>query len=242
MTDILPPRPKGTEAVEWPEPAGSPAEYRDARSDLPGFRLISVTLTVELLEDPRRARYQYECRLETTGDVPARCWYYDVPADRGETSDVRGWDARGTLQTHTLSDDAGGVRLEVRMRRPVRKGESCDFAFSYESVIKSVVMEGGRSRMVSYADWVIFNLPCSRLCVRVVLPPRAVRLSAVPAPAHDEDGQVTYTLRDVRALETTSYMISYRRNHLGAPFYRWLLSAIGSGIIGALIALFVDGW
>lgn len=242
MTDILPPNPQGTEAAAWPEPAGSPAEYRDARSDLGGFRLLSATLTVELLDDPRRARYQYECRLETTGDVPARYWYYDVPADRGETSDVRGWDARGTLQTHSTPDQAGGVRLEVQMRQPVRRGESCDFAFSYESVIKSVVNEGGRSRTVSYADRVIFNLPCNRLCVRVVLPSRAVRLSAVPAPAREEEGQVTYVLRDVRALETTSYMISYRRNHLGAPFYRWLLSAIGSGIVGALIALFLDGW
>jgi hypothetical protein len=222
--------------------AATPYEYREVQHGGGGFRLSAVTLTVELLDHPARARYRFDCRVRTTGETPAWYWYYDVPADRGEVTALRGWDAGGTLQTRGAPGGDGGTRVEVRMRHPVRQGEECDFSFGYESVIKSVVVVGGRSRTVTYADWVIFNVPCDVLRLRVVLPTRAVRVAAVPAPPQDEEGQVSYEVRNVRPLETQSYVVAYRRAQIGAPFYRWLLSAIGSGLIGALIALFVDGW
>jgi hypothetical protein len=224
------------------ETAGSPAEYRETQHGDGGFRLSSVTLTVELLEHPGRARYQFDCRLKTTGETPAMYWYYDVPADRGELTNLRASDLGGGLQTRGAPGRDGGTRVEVRMREPVRRGGERDFSFGYESVIKSVVVVGGRSRTVTYADWVIFNVPCDVLRVRVVLPSRSLRVAAVPAPQQDDERQVCYEMRNVRPLETQSYVVAYRRAQLGAPFYRWLVSAIGSGIVGALIALFLDGW
>ncbi|HEU4455693.1 MAG TPA: hypothetical protein VFR81_21700 [Longimicrobium sp.] len=224
------------------ETAGTPTEYREAQHGDGGFRLSAATLTVELLDNPARARYQFDCRLKTTGDTAAYYWYYDVPADRGEVTDLRGFDAGGTLQTRCAPGRDGGTRVEVRMREPVRQGGESEFSFGYESVIKSVVVVGGRSRTVTYADWVIFNVPCDVLRVRVVLPSRALRVAAVPAPPQEEEGQVRYEMRNVRPLETQSYVVAYQRAQIGAPFYRWLLSAIGSGIVGALIALFFDGW
>ncbi len=224
------------------ETVSTPYEYRDVQHGDGGFRLSAVTLTVELMEDPRRARYLFDCRLRTTGQIPARYFYYDVPADRGEVTELRGWDRSASLQASGASGLGGGARIQVRMKKPVRQGQECDFSFGYESVIKSVVVVGGRSRTVTYADWVIFNVPCDVLRVRVVLPSRSVRVAAVPAPAQDEERQVSYDIRNVRPLETQSYVVAYRRAQLGAPFYRWLLSAIGSGIVGALIALFFDGW
>jgi hypothetical protein len=229
-------------AADRVETVSTPHEYRDVQRGDGGFRLSAVTLTVELLENPRRARYRFDCRMKTTGAVPARYFYYDVPADRGEVRELRGWDEVGSLQTRGAPGRDGGARVEVRMKKPVRQGQECSFCFGYESVIKSVVVVGGRSRTVTYADWVIFNVPCDVLRVRVVLPSRAVRVAAVPAPPQDEEGQVSYDIRNVRPLETQSYVVAYRRSQLGAPFYRWLLSAIGSGIVGALIALFFDGW
>jgi len=132
--------------------AGSPSEYRDSQHGDGSFRLSAVTVTVELLENPRRARYQFDCRLSTTGETPARYWYYDVPADRGEVTNLRASDAGGGLQTRGAPGRDGGTRVEVRMREAVRWGGECDFSFGYESVIKSVVVVGGRSRTVTYAD------------------------------------------------------------------------------------------
>ena len=45
--------------------------YRELRPGIEGFRLVSATVTVTLLDDPRRARFEYECHLETSGELPA---------------------------------------------------------------------------------------------------------------------------------------------------------------------------
>ena len=46
--------------------------YRELRPGIEGFRLVSATVTVTLLDDPRRARYEYDCHLESSGELPAR--------------------------------------------------------------------------------------------------------------------------------------------------------------------------
>ena len=73
------------------ETAGTPTEYREAQHGDGGFRLSAATLTVELLDNPARARYQLDCRLKTTGETAAYFWYYDVPADRGVYLDPNVW-------------------------------------------------------------------------------------------------------------------------------------------------------
>ena len=36
------------------------------------------------------------------------------------------------------------------------------------------------------------------------------------------------------------YLVGYHRRQIGAPFYQWLASAVGSGILGAVIAHYVE--
>jgi len=191
----------------------TPIHYRDLRPGIEGFRLVSATVTVTLLEDPRRARYAYECHLETTGELPARYWCYHLPANAPEIDDIRAWDARGKLLPRVYGGEAPGSRLEVRLREPVLLGERYTFGFGYESAIRPVVAVDGRNRTVTYSDWVIFNIPCALLQVHVELPHAADPVVTMPACGEDEGGRVTYRIRALRALETVSFMVAYRRAH-----------------------------
>jgi hypothetical protein len=189
----------------------APNHYHELRPGIEGFRLVSSTLTVTLLDDPRRARYEFECHLETTGEIPARYWCYYLPTPAPEIADIRAWDARGKLQPRVYGGEAPGSRLEVRLRDAVRAGDRYTFWFGYESSIRPVVAPDGRNCTVTYSDWVIFNIPCAVLHVHVELPSGAEPVSASPACAEDEGGRVTYRLRALRALETVSFLVAYRR-------------------------------
>ncbi|HEX2204167.1 MAG TPA: hypothetical protein VHG91_12745 [Longimicrobium sp.] len=236
MLDTVPSAAPAADAAE----AVTPQEYRDAIPPNRGFRLLASTVDVELrADDPRRARYRYDCHLETLGDVPALYWYYNVPVDAAEIGEVRAWDAAGGLETRTAPGENGGTQVQVRLRAPVRTYDSYVFGFGYETVIRSVVADGWRSVTVSYSDWVIFNIACDELRVNVRLPPRAALVSTVPPAA--PGGLVTYVHRGLRPLETVHYLVAYHRRHFGAVFYRWLAGAIGSGLIGALIAMGLQG-
>jgi hypothetical protein len=218
------------------DPIVTPTQYRELRPGLEGFRLVSATVTVTLLDDAHRARYEYECHLETTGELPARYWCYHLPADAPEVSDIRAWDARGRLQPYVYAgEDAPGARLEVRLREAVRAGERYSFAFGYESAIRPIVAGEGRRRIVTYADWVIFNIACTQLHVHVELPRGAEPVSAMPACAQDEGDRVTYQVRALRPLEPVSFLVAYRRTHrrnAGAVRPRPILSGgyLGSGL------------
>jgi hypothetical protein len=232
------PRP---EAAAQPETATTPQEYRAAHPGMHEFSLASATVTIELLEDPRRARYVFECQVETLGETPAKYWYYDVPAGRGEIRDLRAWDGGSTLQARVCAGEGGATRVEVRMREAIRRGERRTFTFGYECAIRAIVAVGERSRTVSYADWMIFNIPCDLLRVRVVLPSKSVLIATVPAAEVEDARQAAYEFRGLRPLETVSFLVAYRRRQLGMPFYKWLASSIGSGLIGALIARALGG-
>src|SRR5215207_1408285 len=129
----------------------TPVHYRELRPGIEGFRLVSATVTVTLLDDPHRARYEYECHLETTGELPARYWCYHLPADAAEIDDIRAWDARGKLQPRVYGGESPGSRLEVRLRDAVLLGERYTFGFGYESSIRPVVAADGRTRTVTYS-------------------------------------------------------------------------------------------
>lgn len=208
-----------------------PARYREMRQAMEGFRLISATVTVTLLDDVLRARYEYECHLETTGDASARWWYYHLPVGPEQVSEVRAWDARGRLQPWIGAEDGPGARLEVRLRDPVKPGERYSFWFSYESTIRPVVAGVGRGRTVTFMDWVIFNIPCALLQVHVELPHGAEPISVRPACAEDEGGRVSYRVRALRTLETVSFLVAYRRT-ARRPVHVPILSA-ASGYLGS---------
>lgn len=206
----------------------SPQRYRELRPGIDGYRLVSATLTVTLLDDPRRARYEYELQLETVGNALARYWCYHVPAGADELDDLRAWDARGKLHARLLSGDGAGTRIELRLRQPVRTGERYTFSYGYEADLRTVVAVDGRVRTVTYSDWVIFNIPCDALDVHVELPPGATPLAVVPAAGEEEPGRVTHLFRDLRALETASFLVAYERP--AARGYRRIARAITAGL------------
>lgn len=211
----------------------TPEDYREARPGIDGFRLLAARVTVMLLDDPRVARYEYECDLETTGAAPARTWCYHVPANGGEVSDPRAWDARGKLIPHLWVDDDGpGTRLEVRLRDEVRAGDRYSFGYGYETEIRPLVVEDGRRRTVSVADWVIFNVPCALLDVFVELPGGSEPVQMVPA-AKDEGGRVAYRKRMVRPLETMHYTVGYRSTLRRRPAYRRVVDAAATAVLGS---------
>lgn len=207
----------------------TPQRYRELRPGMDGFRLVSATLTVTLLPDPRRARYEYACHLETIGPVLARYWCYHLPAAPDEVDDLRAWDERGRLLARLLGGDGRGSRVEVRLRQAVKPGERYTFSYSYESSIGTVVAKDGSRRTVTYSDWVIFNIPCDVLHVHVE-PPRGARvLAAVPAAHERDDARVTWRVTNLRALETVSVMVAYRVS-THRPGYQRLASAFASAL------------
>jgi hypothetical protein len=207
--------------------------YRELRQSMEGFRLVSATVTVTLFDDAQRARYEYECHLETTGDVPARWWFYQLPVRAEQVTDIRAWDARGKLQPWVDPEEGPGARLEVRLRQAVKPGERYSFWFSYESAIYPVIAGVGRKRTVTFCDWVIFNIPCAQLQVHVELPRGAEPVSAFPACAEDEGTRVTYRVRALRTLESVSFLVSYRRTQrqpIAAPILAAASGYLGSGL------------
>jgi len=214
----------------------APDHYRELRPGIEGFRLVSSTVTVTLLDDPRRARFEYECHLETTGEHPARYWSYHLPTPASEITDIRAWDARGRLQPRVYGGEAPGSRLEVRLRDAVRAGERYTFWFGYESTIRPVVAPEGRNCTVTYSDWVIFNIPCAVLHVHVELPSGAEPVAAAPACAEDEGGRVTYRLRALRPLESVSFMVSYRRARRRRGGAMRAAATMAAGFLGSGLA------
>ncbi|HEX8904862.1 MAG TPA: hypothetical protein VF771_08485 [Longimicrobiaceae bacterium] len=191
------------------DPVTTPHRYREVRPGIDAFRLVSSTLTVSLLASGR-ARYEHECHLETLGPVPARYWCYHLPVDEADLDDLRAWDAGGKLSARFLSGEAPGARIEVRLRQPVRAGERYTFGFSYDAPLRSVVAARGGSRTVTYADWVIFNIPCAVLHLNVELPPGAEYIASVPFCAESSAGRVTWRVRALRPLETVTVTLAYR--------------------------------
>jgi hypothetical protein len=200
-----------------PPATATPARDPADRSGSEGFRLTAAKLTVTLLDDPNRARFAYECHLETTGEVPARYWCYHLPAAVPEVSEIHAWDGRGKLQPRLYASGEAGSRLEVRLRYPLLAGARYTFAFGYECSIRPVVVRDAQRCTVTYADWVSFDIPCTLLQISVELPAGAELVAAVPACAEGDDGRVTYRVRALRPLETVSFLVAYRSDGSRAP-------------------------
>lgn len=220
----------------------TPQEYREEHRSVADIRLVSAGVQMQLLGDPGRARYRLDCLVEAQGECATAEWAFDIPTERGEpVADARAWDADGSLQSRVTQVEGEGTRLRVRLRVPLGRGEQYRFGYEYETSIRSIVTRGGVSQTVALGDWVIFSLRCDLLRVSVLLPPGATLLGTVPAAHSQSSAAVRYEIRGLRSLEALQYLVVYRKKKVGAPFYRWMASAVGSGLIGALIAAALGG-
>ena len=119
--------------------------------------------------------------------------------------------------------------MEVRLRQPVKPGERYTFCYGYESSIGTVVARDGAVRTVTYSDWVIFNIPCDVLHVRVDLPRGARVLAAVPAAHQRDEARVAYRAQELRPLEAVSFVVAYRVS-TRRPGYRRLARAFAAAL------------
>lgn len=223
----------------------SPEGYRAASAPVDEIELVDASLSIELLADPDRARFSFECRVASCRETAAGVWRYDIPAVRGEIANHAASDAHGNLQTELRSTDGGSTRLEVRLRRLVQHGETYPFRFEYEGPVRTVVTTGSFSQTVAYTGWSILSLPCHALAVTIRLPRRSVLLRAVPSadPHPSSSGAVSvhYSFARLRPLEAVQWLVAYRRLRFGAPFCFWTAAQVGAGSIGWFVARLLDG-
>jgi hypothetical protein len=244
-----------TEFVYVPaSPAGASAQmYRSGTLPVTGVALIGAALTVTLLDDPERARFTFECVVETRADAAqsgvefaSAEWAYDIPAQDGEISGPHAWDATGTLETELQPPESKASRLRVRFRRLVRHSEPYRFWFAYEAPVRAVVSSRLLTRMVVCTGWMIFNLPCDSIRICIQLPGRARLLKSVPAGdvTEPEPGaaRIRYHLEHLRALETSQWLVAYERRKIGLPLYLWSASQLAAAFVGWLIGRALDGW
>ncbi|HEX6038643.1 hypothetical protein [Longimicrobium sp.] len=235
-----------------PPPGATAQQYRTGAHELPCFVLRSGTLAVDLLDDPHRVRFTFECLVQPAGvpgtadEFVAEEWTYDIPAVEGEVSGVHAWDTAGTLETTLEPAEARATRLRVRFRRRLGAGGQYRFGYAYEARGGTAVTAGIFKRTVVCTGWLIFNLPCEviRVCIR--LPPHARLMSSTPpgtvTDASPGRTQVHYDLERLRALEVSQWMVGYRQRKVGLPLWLWIVSQLGAGLVGWLIGRAMDGW
>ena len=209
----------------------SPQEYREENQPEVDYRLVYANVKVQLLPEPRRAQYTHELCLETVGTDPATGWDYEIPSGGSAIEKIFARDEEATLETNRPAPNGRSVRLHVRFRRPVAKGQRYVFSFGHETDIRSVVTATPLVQTVVYADWFIFMLHCQRLTVTILLPERASRQEAVPEPSQADIGTVQYVWPDLRTLDTSALMVAYRRPKLGLTTLKWAGSALGAGLL-----------
>jgi hypothetical protein len=104
----------------------------------------------------------------------------------------------------------------------------------------SIVAKGSFSETVTYLGWAIFVMECSLLRISVTLPRRAKLIESVPGAANSTVAKgitiVTYERDTLRPRESYFVLIGYKRMKLGASAIGWLAGAVGTGLIGAIVA------
>lgn len=242
------------DVVFFPEnpPGASPQQYRTDAHELPCFVLRSGTLTVDLLEDPHRARFTFECLVQPAGvpgtvdEFAAEEWTYDIPGTEGDITGAHAWDANGTLETELQPGESRATRLRVRFRRMLRAGGHYRFCYAYEASVRTLVTQGIFTRTVTCSGWLIFNLPCEIIRVSICLPKRTRLMDSTPlervTAASASRTQVHYDLERLRPLEVSQWMVAYAQRKLGVPVWVWLIGQASAGLAGWLIGRAMDGW
>lgn len=221
-------------------------QYRSSAYAIPCFSLISAALTVELLDDPHRARFTFECLVEPAGNFASEEWSYDIPGLEGEISGTRAWDGVGTLETELQPPEGRATRLRVRFRRLVRTGTQYRFWYAYEAPVPAVVSTRLLDRLVVCTGWLIFNLPCEAIRLTIQLPAgsRLVKSAPLGEVVHPEPGrpQIRHHTERLRSLETSHWLVAYRRRKIGLPLYLWTATQLLAGLVGWLIGRALDRW
>lgn len=223
-----------------PERPLDPQEYRNSNQIVPEARLLSAAVDIQLLPGARRAKYTYQCRVETVGEAVADEWQFDIPSDTPDVQHVRAWDAAGGLQHAVKPVDGKGSRLSIRFRQRVVSGAPYEFNYEYIMPTTSIIAQGNLSQTITFLGWSIFLMHCNVLRIDVALPRGSKPLETVPAPTRQslENGvtRLRYERDHLRPLESYLLLVGYRHLHIGLPAFLWLAGAIGTGVIGAVIA------
>jgi hypothetical protein len=223
-----------------PERSLDPQEYRDSNEIVPEARLLSAEISIELLPHSRRAKYSYHCHVETGPGAAAEEWQFDIPSDVTEVQQIRAWDRAGGLQFDVLRVDGKGSRLRVRFRIRVVAGTPYEFFYEYVMPTTSIIAKGNLSETVTFLGWSIFLMHCNVLRIAVALPRRASPIETIPAPSSQstENGStlLRYERHHLRPLESYLLLVGYRHRKIGMPAFLWLAGAIGTGIVGAVVA------
>lgn len=243
-----------TEIVYAPprSPTGASVEqFRTHALPVSSVALVSASLVVELLDDPDRARFTFDCmvepeRVQQKVEFASQDWAYDIPAPQGEVTAVSAWDADGTLQTALQPADGRATRLRVAFRRMARHGDPYHFCYSYEAPVRGVVITGVLRRSVTCTGWLLFNLPCESIRVCIQLPAGARLVKSAPAGDVTEPGtgppRVRYHLEKLRAMDTCVWVVAYERRHIGLPLYLWTATQLVAAFLGWAITRALEGW
>jgi hypothetical protein len=228
-------------------PTGASAQqYRSSAYAIPCFSLVSAALTVDLLDDPHRARFTFECVVEPTDIFASEEWSYDIPALEGEITGTHAWDAVGTLETELQPPEGRATRLRVRFRQMVRTGSQYRFWYAYDAPVRAVVSTRLLTRMVVCTGWLIFNLPCDAIRLTITLPERSRLVKSAPLGdvTHAAPGrpQVRHPPERLRSLESSHWLVAYQRRKIGLPLYLWTATQLAAGLVGWLIGRALDGW
>jgi hypothetical protein len=201
-----------------PDQPAQASRHGSATAAIDGFRLVSASMTVRLLDDPHRASYEFRCHLESTDGHSARYWSYHLPSEASELSAVRAWDDEGDLDAHVLTGPKRASRLNVRLRGAHSGLHQYAFGFAYESSLRPVIVPGPPGAViVTVSDTVAYTVPCAILEMTVVLPSEATLVASVPQCRDAEAGRFTRRLRALRPRESASFLVAYRRPALPSP-------------------------
>ncbi len=200
------------------------------------LKILSSRLVIQLLNDLKRARYNYEYLIEITGNEEERNWFFEIPFSEERVTDVWAKDGNGGLQYSKNAEEKNKTKLNVDFRKPINKGDQLKFSFGYTTEVLAIVNEGVFSSTVSYNDWTSHNVQCDNLKIMVNLPPNSKSLKTVP-PADLSHNPVIYDVDNLRPLEYYSFLLHYENKKIGKPFWIWLGSAILSGLVGAIISM-----
>jgi len=212
--------------------------YEDFREIAPADLSLEVQecdMIVKLLDNLIRGQYTWTYKIKTISGQPQISWFFIVPFSRDKITEIWAKDDNGGLQWRQEPEGEDKTRLIIEFRTNVPVNSEYSFRFGYETDIISIVSQGFLNSTVAYNDWCSHNNPCKKIHVSVFFPPQTKVISSVP-PADLSHNPVEYKVLDRRPNEYFSYLLSYKKQKISKSFWAWLLSAVISGLVGALIA------
>lgn len=217
--------------------AGGGGCYEEFRSNVPeDFNLTveSCRMSVSLMEDLRRGQYKLNYRIRVDGERPETDWFFVIPFSQGLVTEAFATDHEGGLEYLLKPVLADKTMMVIKYRHAVSKGGCYEFTFGYQTSIVSVFSNGALTSVVTYSDWCSHNNPCDHLDISISLPSQSSPIQTVP-PADLTHNPINFSTENRRPLESFNFVVAYRRHKVNKQFWIWLGSAIGTGLVGALL-------